>query len=93
MYEFEPDGQPHLVLPARVRITPWKQQVDRAVEELDPMNLTLRVHAAEWAMFQRWQELAAGGGTVERIAMAAAVDDLLSIKIHKLKWPGFRVNS
>jgi hypothetical protein len=42
----------------------------------------------------RWHELGIrGSGTEERIAMAAAVDELLSIKLHKLNWPDFRVNS
>jgi hypothetical protein len=67
--------------------------VEKAMHELDPARLRACVHDAEWAIFQRWQELGARGGSVEeRIAMAVAVDDLLSIMIHKLKWPDFRTN-
>lgn len=63
------------------------------MHEPDRANLAVRLHEAEWAIFQRWQEL--GGhawGTDEGIAIAAAVEDLLSIKIHELKWPDFRTN-
>jgi hypothetical protein len=92
MYGLEPDGQPLFVLPDRVQTPHWKLQVERALAERDPTKLTSRVHAAEWALVQRWQELGAGGGSEERIAMTAAVNDLLAIKIHKLQWPDFRAN-
>jgi hypothetical protein len=66
----------------------------RAMEERDPTQLAARVYDAEWAIFQRWQQLGARGGSVEeRVALAIAVDELLSIMIHKLKWPDFRTNS
>jgi hypothetical protein len=64
------------------------------MRELNPDRLTARVYDAEWAIFQRWQELGPRASTAEeRIAMAAGVEELLSIKIHKLKWPDCRSNS
>jgi hypothetical protein len=93
MYGLECRGQPTFVPSARVRIPGWKREVERAVRELDPARLTACVYDAEWAIFQRWQELGARSGhTEERIEMATAVDELLSIKIHRLKWPDFRTN-
>jgi hypothetical protein len=94
MNGLDPDGQPSFAALDRVPIIHWKQQVERAIQECDPADLKARVYDAEWAIFQRWQELGAHGGSIEeRIAMAVAVDDLLSIMIHKLNWPDFRVNS
>lgn len=67
--------------------------MEKATRELDPTRLTARVNDAEWAIFQRWQELGGrASGTEEWIAIAAAADHLLSIKVHKLKWPDFRTN-
>src|ERR1700722_7786698 len=94
MYGLEPFSQPTFVLPVRIRILDWKRQVEKAMRELDPDRLAARVYDAEWAIFQRWQELGSRSGhTEERIEMAAGVEELLSIKIHKLKWPDFRSNS
>jgi hypothetical protein len=84
-------GQPTFVPSARVRIPGWKREVERAMRELDPSCLTECVYDAEWAIFQRWQELGARiAHTEERIELAAAVDQLVSIMIHKLNWPDFR---
>jgi hypothetical protein len=92
MNGLDPDGQTSLAS-NRIQIPGWKRQVEKAMHELDPARPTACVHDAEWAIFQRWQELGARGGSIEeRIAMAVAVDDLLSIIIHKLKWPDFRTN-
>jgi hypothetical protein len=93
MYGLECQGQPAFLPPARVPIPDWKRQLEKAKRELDSARLTTCVHDAEWAVFLRWQELGARSGhTEERIAMAAAVEELLSIMIHKLKWPDFRTN-
>jgi hypothetical protein len=93
MYGLEAIGQTGFVSPARVRVPHWKLQVELAIAELDLTNLTVRVHAAEWAIFQRWEELGALAASEERIAITAAVNELLAIKTLKLNWPDFRVNS
>jgi hypothetical protein len=95
MYGLEPQDQTTFVPAAFVRVPHWKRQVERAVRELDPGSITARVHAAEEALFLRWQELgnsARGSVSEEWCAMAAGADELLSIKIHKLKWPNFLSN-
>jgi hypothetical protein len=94
MYGLEQQGQPSFVSPAFVRVPHWKTQVDRAIRELDPGSITASVHAAEEAIFLRWQVLGEGAsGSEEWIAMAAATEQLLFIKIHKLKWPDFLSNA
>jgi hypothetical protein len=94
MYGLEPYSQPNFALPVRIRILDWQREVEKAMRELDPDRLTARVYDAEWAIFQRWQEMGArGGNTEERIAMAAGVEELLSIMVHRLNWPDFRSNS
>jgi hypothetical protein len=93
MYGLECRGQPTFVPSARAPVPDWKRQVEKAMRELDPARLTACLYDAEWAIFQRWQQLGARDGHAEeRIEMAAAVDQLLSIMIHKLKWPDFRTN-
>lgn len=92
MCELEEHGEKGFVPPAYTRDPLWKRQVERAMRELDPDSLLASVHAAEDALFQRWQVLgdrARGNG--EGMAMAAAAEELLAIKIHKLKWPDYRV--
>jgi hypothetical protein len=94
MYALDPQSQTRFVVPAYMQISDWERKVEIAMREVDPALLTERVHDAEWAIFQRWQALGARGeGTEEWIAIAAAVDGLLSIKIQILKWPDFRMNS
>jgi hypothetical protein len=79
---------------ARVRTSGWRRQFHRAMREPDLGKLTAGVHAAEAAIFLRWQELGEGArGNSEWNAMHAATEELLSIKVHKLKWPDFRVTS
>jgi hypothetical protein len=91
MYTIEGLGQSTFVPYGRVQVPGWKREVQKAMRELDAARLTACVHDAEWAIFQRWQELGARGGhTEERAEMAAGVEQLLSIQIHKLKWPDFR---
>jgi hypothetical protein len=70
----------------------WKRHIRRAFRENDPDKLLRCVHAAEGAMFYRWQESAVGHpvATEERAEMLKACDELLGIKIHKLGWPGAR---
>jgi hypothetical protein len=81
---------PVFVAYSAVRIPDWKRQMEKAMRELDPALLVTRVHDAEWAIYLRWQELAILGGdqSEERAELAAAVEDLLSIKTYKLGWPG-----
>jgi hypothetical protein len=79
---------------ARVRTSGWRRKFDRAMREPDLARLTARVHAAEAAIFLRWQELGEGArGNSEWNSMHAATEELLLIKIHKLKWPDFRLAS
>jgi hypothetical protein len=94
MYALELSSRPCFTPPTRIRIPDWKRQVEKAMRELEPDRLTARVYDAEWAIFQRWQELGnRTDHTEERTEIAAGVEELLSIKIHKLKWPDFRSNS
>lgn len=68
----------------------WKRQVERAVRELDPENLTRQVHSAEQAIFLRWQEMEMNpgfGDAWELEEIRASTQVLLSIKIHRLHWP------
>jgi hypothetical protein len=60
-----------------------------AAFEVTPEGLTARVYDAEWVIFQPWQELGARSGHTEERVEMAAVEQLLSIKIHRLKWPDF----
>jgi hypothetical protein len=49
-------------------------------------------HVAENTIFLQCQKIIEyGRGTAERKALHAATEDLLSIKIHRLKWPDFRM--
>jgi hypothetical protein len=68
----------------------WKEFYYRALTETDPDKLIELIHAAEAAMFRRWQQLAGSSDHhEERSEMDAASATLLSIKTHKLGWPGF----
>jgi hypothetical protein len=59
--------------------------------ETDEAKLTALVHATEGAMFLRWQELANSTDHHEEMSeMEVASAALLSIKAHKLGWPGFQ---
>jgi hypothetical protein len=86
-------SQPTFVPYASVRVLGWKREMEKAMRDRDPARLTTCVQDAEWAIFQRWQELGARSGqTEERAEMAAGGEQLLSFKILKLKWPDFRTN-
>ncbi|MGA7623182.1 MAG: hypothetical protein WB630_21440 [Candidatus Acidiferrales bacterium] len=68
----------------------WQEPYQHTLAEADKDRLIELVHATEAALFRRWQELA--GSTdhhEERSEMDLACAALLSIKTHKLGWPGF----
>ena len=68
----------------------WKVRFESTLTETDETKLTELVHATEAAMFCRWQELAGSSDHhEERSEMDVASATLLSIKTHKLGWPGF----
>jgi hypothetical protein len=55
---------------------------------LTSVRLLAFIHAAELALYLRWQSLGGGSGhKAERAAMEVAAEDLLAIKIRKLGWP------
>jgi hypothetical protein len=61
------------------------------MQESDPKRLLSLVYDTEAALFMRWQEMSNDEAhRAERDAMKAAADDLCSIKIGKLGWPGPR---
>lgn len=96
MHAIQSTWQPDFVpRPDIRRLLDWKEQVERATQESDTGNLTVWVHAAEAAIFRRWQEMEGDpsvGYAEELEAIRAATEELLSIKIHRLKWPDFRTN-
>ncbi|MGA7625915.1 MAG: hypothetical protein WB630_09890 [Candidatus Acidiferrales bacterium] len=68
----------------------WQEPYQRALTETDEKKLTELIHATEGAMFLRWLELAnSSDHRDEKSEMEAASAALLSIKMHKLGWPGF----
>ena len=68
----------------------WQELYERALTETDDDKLIELIHATEGAMFRRWQETAnSTDHQEERSAMDVASAALLSIKTHKLGWPGF----
>ncbi|MGC2721489.1 MAG: hypothetical protein WA209_18035 [Candidatus Acidiferrales bacterium] len=73
-----------------VRKPSWRREVEKATRVSDLSMLVGLVHAAEKALFLRCQELADCPNTIdEREAIRAATNELLSVKVHKLKWPDF----
>jgi hypothetical protein len=68
----------------------WKRLIQKALRENEPEKLSDPVRASEGALFVRWQELRENEGLEERASMQAAADNLLAIKIHKLRWPNPR---
>lgn len=70
------------------RHSSWKHCLKVALRESHNGPLLTRVHAAEAALFLRWQELQADQTErQERADMLAACDQLLALKVHKLNWP------
>lgn len=70
----------------------WQADVQAAVNETDSRELLARVHAAETAIFNRLQSLAAqapseGAHSAERAALAEAVETLRSLKRDRLGFP------
>lgn len=66
----------------------WKDLYLQTLLESDTDKLTELVHAAEYAIVLRLQELEnSTDHHEERIQMKLATADLLAIKTHKLGWP------
>jgi hypothetical protein len=74
--------------------TSWKELYVQTLKESDPQKLTELVHAAEYAIVLRIQELEnSTGDGEERAEMKRAAADLLVIKTYRLGWPGFPTSS
>jgi hypothetical protein len=66
----------------------WKEPYHQALKESDEQKLSELVHAAEYAIVLRLQELEnSTGHGEERAEMKRASADLLVIKTYKLGWP------
>jgi hypothetical protein len=66
----------------------WKEPYHQALKESDEQKLTELVHAAEYAIVLRLQELEnCTDHQEERAEMKRATADLLVIKTYKLGWP------
>lgn len=73
-------------------LSSWQKPYLSALTETDEKRLVELVHATEGAMFRRWQELAnSTDHHEERSDMEVASAVLLSVKTHKLGWPGFQI--
>jgi hypothetical protein len=82
--------QPSFFSAKSVEPPAWKTAREKTIWEVDAERLLVSVHATEEALFLRWQELKdETSHLTEGKEMEAASEDLLSIKIHKLGWPGF----
>jgi hypothetical protein len=69
----------------------WRQLHQLALDETDPTKLLEHVHAVEGAVLSRWMELShSANHHEERREMELATQDLLRIKIEKLRWPTIR---
>ena len=66
----------------------WKEPYHQALKESDKQKLTELVHAAEYAIVLRFQELEnLTDHHEERVEMERASADLLAIKTYKLGCP------
>jgi hypothetical protein len=66
----------------------WKEPYHQALKESDPQKLTELVHAAEYAIVLRLQELEnCTDHQEERAELKHATADLLVITTYKLGWP------
>jgi hypothetical protein len=66
----------------------WKEPYLAALKESDKQKLTELVHAAEGAIFIRFQELAGSDNHYdERVELKAACEGLRLMQINKLGWP------
>jgi hypothetical protein len=67
----------------------WERCLDTATR--GPSNdekLLSLVHATEWSLIRRWEELRAGGPDLAELsAMESVCNRLLDIKVFKLGWP------
>jgi hypothetical protein len=65
--------------------------MQKLMRATNPESLLPLVHAAEAALFLRCQEMGNSPDTIEeREAIRAATNDLLDVKINRLKWPDYR---
>jgi hypothetical protein len=86
--ENQPSLQPASVQPKSREISSWQAAYEKTMWELDKEELLRLVQAAEGALFDRWRELGNDPAyRQERLAMEAAAEDLLAVKIRKLGWP------
>jgi hypothetical protein len=70
---------------------PWKRCLDKAMRESNDEKLLSLVHATEWSLVRRWEELRGDGKALaELAAMESACNRLLDIKVFKLGWPDTR---
>jgi hypothetical protein len=66
----------------------WKELYRQTLKESDEQKLTELVHAAEYAIVLRLQELEnCTDHQEERAEIKSATADLLALKTHKLGWP------
>lgn len=67
----------------------WKELLDEVMAEADKEKLEGLAQQLENALFLRSQELEAGSGSTEgeRLAIKAAIDKLLRVKVEKLGFP------
>lgn len=70
------------------KVEPWKHLFEKAMLESDPKKILPLMHAVEFALCLRWQELSEAHAANEREAMKAAAADLWALQTHKLGWPG-----
>ena len=90
MSEIQSSLQSSSISAAAPRLSSWKRCVLRAVRESDTAKLIPLIREAEEALFVRWMELGkAPGHAKERAEMSEAANDLWTIKIYKLGWPGY----
>jgi hypothetical protein len=69
----------------------WQREMEKVMRATNPTAILSLLYAAETALFLRGQELSDIPDTIEeREAIRAATNDLLDIKINRLKWPDYR---
>lgn len=76
---------------SHIKYPHWQREFEAALRQGDPQSLRQRVDAAEIALFQRLQALAAGAqGDAERQAIAEAIETLRAIQKEKLGYPDWK---
>jgi hypothetical protein len=66
----------------------WREYLEKALQESNPIKLLALIHATEKALLYRGLEM--GGNGIydeERAAMGSACDALAELRISKLGWP------